>query len=339
MVTVLAPIAILAIWGGSYLWSCILILSAPGKPIEVKYNTRNGVLRLIADSYAIDWGHGNAHIEHPRVYDPNGKVIVAAEHVDAMGISFPLSHTIVVHVRNVTGTLTRSSSGKFVFQDYLPEQTGPPSKVPFDVSVNRAEVLIVDLAGKVPYRQGVTADAIDVRGVGDEWLASGLLNVDRQGSLTAEVQSLPNEGILVRGNTNGLQLASLLEHVRSTPDLDPTGEIRNFRASSLEAIGPVSFYIPKGKAFEIQTRIKAVAKDVHYRDYAADQAFFDGVVGRSGGNGELDARYGATKARFKGSMVWAKDAQLGGELAVDSGSSAGLPIWIHRLIPNQISYS
>src|SRR5579862_2713036 len=96
MVTVLAPIAILAIWGGSYVWSCVQVLSAPGRQVEVKYNTRAGVLRLVADSYAIDWDHGSAFVEHPRLYGPDGSVIAAADHADAVGISLQSPRAIAV---------------------------------------------------------------------------------------------------------------------------------------------------------------------------------------------------------------------------------------------------
>lgn len=338
LITVLAPVAILAIWGGSYVWSCVMVMSAPGRPVELKYKAKGAILRIRAESYAIDWDRGTAYVSRPGVYDPNNVRIAYADHIDASGIRLPSPTAIVVRVRDVKGTLTRLSSGQFDIENYLPEQKGPPSKIPFSVSVNRADVTLVDAAGASPFKQQVSAKDIDVRGIGDQWIASGRADLEGSGSAKAEVRNMPGEGLLIQGSTAGLQLTRILEHLRTTPDAKRLSFLKDIHSASIQAFGPFAIFVPKGKALQIESRLKAIGRDVRYLDYAADQAFFDGQVTQGGVLGELDARYAGTKAKFNGSLSYRDGVSIGGELSVDSGSTNSLPNWIRKLVPTQIAF-
>ncbi|MFI5387006.1 MAG: hypothetical protein ACHQ50_12905, partial [Fimbriimonadales bacterium] len=339
LVTVLAPVAILAIWGGSYVWACVVVLSAPGKPIEFRYRSNGGTLRLAAESYSIDWRHGTVYAGRPSVFGPDGGQLAAADRMDASGISFPLSGSILVRVRGAKGTLTRLPTGHFDIENYLWERKGPPSAIPYAVLINRADVTIVDRFGPTPYSQPAIARDIEVRGVGDSWVANGDIEVPGSGNLRAEVQSVPKEGLLIRGTTVGLKLASLVEHLKATPDVRRFPFLKDFRASTLETIGPISVFLPEGKDLRLSTRLRAIGTGIRYLNYVADQADFDGNLNDSGAQGELNARYGATKGKFVGSFVWQKGFETGGQLHVDTPSSAVDPLWLRELIPSQISFA
>jgi hypothetical protein len=338
LITVLAPVAILAIWGSSYVWSCVLVLSAPGKPLEFKYQSKSGPLTLRAESYAIDWDHKAGFIEGFHIYGPDGADLASARRIDAVGLQFPNPTAIRVRARDVRAKLTRLESGRFDIQDYLPERQGPPSDIPFSVTVNRADVTLIDKAGKDGFRQLAIARDIEVRGFGEKWVADAALELPGTGSLRAELQSLPNEGFLLRGRTAGIQLAPLLAHFKKTPDIARAPFLKDLQLTSLEAFGPVSVFVPKDKAFQIETRMRAIATNVRYVDYAADKAFFEGVLSGTEARGRLDALYGPTKAKFNGSMIWKSGIEVGGALAVDSPSSAALPPWLRNQIPSEIAF-
>jgi hypothetical protein len=338
LITVLAPVAILAIWGSSYVWSCVLVLSAPGKPLEFKFLSKAGSLTLRAESYAIDWDHRAGFADRLHVYGPDGVELASANRIEAVGLSLPSPTAIRVRVRDVRAKVTRLESGRFDIFDFLPEQEGPPADIPFLVTINRADVDIIDRAGTVPFRQNAIARDVEVRGVGNKWVANGALELPGTGAMRAELQNLPNEGFLLRGHTAGLQLAPLLAHLKTTKDIDRAPFLKDLRLTSLEAFGPVSLFIPKNAAFEIESRVRAIGKNVRYGEYAADQAFFDGSVSQTDARGRLDARYGSVKAKFNGSMVWRKEVAVGGALVVDSPSSTALPAWLRRLIPQEIAF-
>ncbi len=335
--TVLAPIAILAVWGSSYVWSCVVALSAPGKPVEFKYKSLAGTVRLRADAYSIDWDHGFARAEHPRIFDPAGSEIVSAEHIDASGISLPNLKSITLNVRNVQGRLVRLRDGTFDIQDYLPERKGPASTIPFSVTVNRADLAIEDLFGATPYRQRAVAEGVEVRGIGDNWLATGSVSSPGLGSIQGEVDNLPGEGLLVRAKTTGFQLEPVLEHVRATRDIEKAPFLKDLSARSMEVSGPMSLLIAKGQGTKFEGQINASADGVKYREYAADHVSVQAAVDELGASGRLDASLGRVKANLDGAYVWQKEPELGGQLHLDTPSEADLPRWLHRLVPAAVS--
>lgn len=337
--TVLAPVVILTIWGGSYVWACVLALSAPGKPVALDYKTPGGILHIRAESYAVDWDHGTAHVGDLTITSPDGQQILYARDVLARGLNLPTPKLVRVDVRDVRATVTRLDTGEFDIQGYLPQKQGPPSQIPFEVSLNRADVKVVDLAGKSPFEQPVTALDLDVRGVGDDWIASAALNLARTGNVRVDVQSMPSQGLLIRGKTPGLELARIFQHFKTTPDLKNAPFLQDLRMGSLKVFGPVSVFIPKKKGFEVQTNVKAIGSDIAYGRYAVDRATFDGLITQNSARGELDATNGATHANFNGSIIWPNGVALGGKLVASSPSPGALPAWIRDLIPAKIGFA
>lgn len=337
--TVLAPVVILTIWGASYVWACVLALSAPGRPVKLDYKTPGGVLYIRAESYAVDWDRGTVHVGDLKVAGPDGKTIATAGDIVATGVYLPNPKVINVNVRDVKATVVRLKGGKFDIQDYLPEQEGPPSQIPFAVNLNRADVTIIDRAGGTDYRKLATVLDLDVRGVGEDWIAGASVDLGDTGSVRAELQNLPKSGFMIRGRTAGLQLAPILEHLRGTGDLKNATFLDKFHVGSLKAFGPVSVFIPKEKGFEVQTNLKALATDVRYDRYSAQQAYFDGLVTQNSARGQLDARDGATKASFNGSIVWQSEIVLGGKLVASTPSRGSLPSWVQELIPSDVRFA
>ncbi len=337
-ITVLAPIAILAVWGASYAWSCVLALSAPGAPLIFKYKSPSGILTLRADSYVLDWDHGSVRLERPRVYDPRGAEIARVENVFATGIQLPIN-AIVVRARDAQIKLRRLASGRFEFQDYLPERAGPPTPIPYAVSLNAARVQFVDESGRKLFTQRALARDIDVRGVGDNWIASGLVEIDHIGSGRAEIQNMPEQGILIRGMTAGLDLAPVLDHLKEIPEGRKLAWLQDIHSTTFRATGPVSFFIPHNKSFQFETRLQATATGFSYREYRADSGAFDGVVSATGAEGHLEARDGATSASLLGSISWDKTVNLGGKLFVTAPSRSAMPAWSRNFVPSQVGFS
>jgi len=334
---VIAPAAILAAWGGSYVWSCVLALSAPGRPVEFRYKATGGSVRLWARSYLVDWSHGLARAEQPRIFGPDGSEVASANYVEATGISLPTPKRIAVTVRDLHGSLGRLKSGGFGFQQLLPEHKGPSTAIPFSVKINRADIDVVDLAGKAPFHLAVIVRDVDVRGFGQEWMANGSIELPGSGSLRAEVQNLPKEGLLVRGTTAGLQVAPLLAHLEEIPDTAKLTFLRDLRANSIEAVGPFSVLINRDAPFRLETHLSATAKDVRFREYGADSASFSGDVSDSGAQGVIEGRTVGVTAKLTGSIVWQPAVQLGGQLQVDASALTSLPSWLRKMIPSQIS--
>lgn len=325
---------ILAIWGASYIWSCALALSAPGVPVRFKYQSPGGVIQMAAESYTLDWRAGVVYLNHPRVFDPSGALLASADKVVASGLQLPI-RSIDVDVRNAYAQVTRLDSGAFDISHFLPNQEGPPSQTPFAVHLDRGRVRFVDLAGKRRFEQMAIGRDVEVRGVGEAWMASGTVDLTSLGGVRGFVQNTPGEGLLVRGATSGLRLAPLLAHFKQTPD---ARSLQDVHASTLVARGPFSAFIPANKGFQFSARIHATGTNVGYRDYLAATATFDGQVTDQGAKGVLQASQGPVEATYAATIAWREGVDLGGRLVASSPSGGALPDWLGEMIPDEVGF-
>lgn len=324
---------ILAIWGASYLWSCALALSAPGVPVRFKYQSPGGVVQIAAESYTIDWKGGVIYLNHPRVLDPSGGLLASADKVLARGL-LPVG-TIDVDVRNAYARVTRLDTGAFDISHFLPKHEGPPSETPFAVHVDLARVRFVDLAGREPFAQTAIGRDVEVRGVGEAWMASGSVAVPSLGGLRAFVQNTPGQGLFLRATTSGLRLAPLLAHFKQTPDAP---YLKDVHASTLVARGPFSAFIPAGVGFQFSAQVHATGTDVGYAEYVAKAATFEGRITEKGATGVLQATNGAVDATYTATIDWHDGVDLGGRLIASSPSIAALPDWLGDLIPDELAF-
>lgn len=295
-------------------------------------------MHLWADSYNVDWRRGTARFEHPRLVTQDGRLIASAGLIEADGISIPMLGGVSVRVRDLKGTVTRLASGRFDIEGFLPKPSGTPSKIPYVVVVNRADVALVDLRGKTPFRREAIARDTEVRGVADRWLAQSDVEIPDIGHLRADLQHTPGNGLLMQGMTAGLQLTSVLDHLQTTPDVDKLAFLKGLRTGSVEAYGPISVFLSDRDSLSFDAKVRIIGRDIRFREYAVSRFRFDGSISETSLRGVAEAQDGGTKARFDGSLNWKGDVSLGGMLSADSPSRAGLPIWVRRIIPEQIKF-
>ncbi len=328
----------LAIWGTSYLSSCLLFLTAPGLPFQLKYKSPGGELTLIGDAYAFDYRHGRLSLVEPHVLDPNGTEVARVNRLTVSGLAYPLSR-IDVRGDRVIGSITRLATGKLDFQSYLPPSQGPPSTLPFAITFNEGVVLVRDLSGKRPFVRQINGSEIDVRGIGERWLASANLDISQTGSARATVQHLPDKGYLVRASTTSLSLASLFEHLKTTPEGHYFGALKQLNVDQLVVKGPAAIFIPTKAPFQVELQLDAVGDGIRYEKYRIDHAVFKGRVSESGAAGKLIARRGALHADFLGSTAWDHGFSVGGQLSATAPSRASLPSYLSQYIPASIVFS
>lgn len=336
--TVLAPIVLLAIWGLSYIGSCLLFLSAPGHPFQLKYKSPGGELTLLGDSYAFDAKHGFLRVDGARIVDPSGAEIVTVDQVGVTGLTLPIN-LISVRANSVKGEITRLKSGRLDFQSYLPPSQGPPSNLPFAVMIKEAAIDINDLAGRTPYRRKIHGSDVDVRGAGEQWIASSDVVIDRTGSARVSVQSLPNEGYLVQARSSKLALDDLLQHLRDAPERKSLGPIRDLQVRNLTATGPASVFIPTKSPLRFQFELDAAGDNIRYQEYRADHATFRGRIDDQGIVGMAVARQGTVHANFKGSASWSKTFSIGGDVAATAPSKRAVPAYLSKFFPKDIDFS
>ena len=335
-----APLALVAVWGGTYLLDCVRTLESPGIPFEVDFQSQSGNLKVIAQSYSLAPFRGTLIITKPKVIDQSGNVIAQMDSVEATGFSLSRKSEGVLHIkgRNLKGRLTRLKDGSFDLQKFLPQQTSGGNAVPYDVEINRGTIQFTDLDGNSPWTRTVNLAKVFVSGVGQDWLATANAEIVGSGGVQLKLQNLQNEGLRISGATQSLELASVLTHLYQTPlgrgfRLPATPSLK-----SLVVRGPFSIFVPRGKQAIIEAHVTAAATDLRYQGYAAAEASFDGVVRTDGAYGSVEVHEGESVVKFRGSSTWTHGPNINGQVSLSVPSSVSLPSWVKTALPAGTSF-
>ncbi len=320
--------------------TCLHVLEAPGVPIEYTYISKGGNLTLSAESYTLDIRRGVVLLKKIRIKDPKDKSIAEVDALVATGLDPFRGADQIVRVRgtNIRAVLVRGKSGRFDFEDYLPETKGPPAQIPFEVTLDQCNVLFVDRTGPTEWQQSVSTPLVWVAGVGKKWTANATANLAGSGRIESKVQSFDTGALEVSGYTPGLELAPALAHFAWTPEGKAFKGLTDVRCKSFKAIGPFRISIPVGKSPNIETQLEATATNVSYGKYALARVKFSGRVDANRLAGNIDTEMGGTRARFAGSATWLPTRSVTGELVVTRTDSSSLPSWMLPFMPKGLTF-
>lgn len=340
LATLLAPVAILLFWGGSYLLACAEFLANPGVPLRMTYKSPGGNLTLTADSYVLNTKNGDLTVVKPKIEDPVGSVIFYADRVDALGLPLLGNETrrAVVTVKNAYATIQRKSDGNLDLFDYLPKQEGPSGNFPFALQLNQGKIKFVDTTGSTKIVQNLNLSDIKVDGVGDRWLGSGNATLENVGDLSLSVQNQPDTGIWFRGQTDRLDIAELYRAFRQTADGKKTPELQDIDARSLVLKGPFEVLLPSKSPARLQASVIAEAEGFRYgNDYKIERLRYEGAISADGAQGRLDASDNGLDAEFDGFINWTEALEIDGRLNASAPSTNSLPEILRAQLPKNIS--
>lgn len=333
--------AIIALWGGAFVYSLAITLSAPDRPLLFNYKTPGGELKLTATSYAFDFVRGDLRIQRPMVLDPAGESLLSAEYVEARNLfASPSSGRVMsIKVRDVKGTIVRLKDGKLPLLSYLPKASEQPSQVPYHVEIDRIQTEVIDYSGAAPWSQKASSKKVIVDGVGAKWLAAGIAQLDGIGKTSFAAQGMDKDGYLLKFNSTGLDLTDVAKHFASTPEGKKTPMLADFKADKLVANGPFSVqFNPDGK-FAFDSTLDVSGRGVQYRNEPkADTTRFIGYVTNQGLNGTLTAKNSTADATFKGSISWVSSLEIGGQLQAKSSNERALGPTLLKLLPKGLAY-
>ncbi len=338
--TILAPLAILLFWGGSYLLACAEFLANPGVPLKFTYHAPAGNLLITAESYVLNTKTGDLTVLKPRVLNPKGWVLFYADRIDALGLPLSGNDTrrAIVTVSNAYATIQRKLDGKLDIFDYLPKQEGPSGNFPFSVEINHGQIKFLESSGTQRYVQMADLKDLRVDGVGDRWVASGKASLVDVGNLTWSVQNQPDAGVWIRGQTPNLELAKLYRVFRQTPEGRKTKVLEEINADSLIVRGPFEVFVPAKSNVRLQATLQAEAKNFSYgRDYRADRLNFTGQASAKHIRGVLAGTQGGLVAQMDGEVHWQDGFHLDGALQAQARSFSDIPSVLRTQVPKQMS--
>lgn len=334
------PFALIAYRAAIYMRDTLHVLEAPGIPVELKYKSKSGdVVRLLADRYFIDLRHGYARVQEPRLIDPSGGIVASVDYIEVRDLKPFRPEDQIVHVRaaGVSAKLTRLRNGQFDVTRYLPESKGQPTKIPFEVTIDRARAELVDLMGAKPWRLTASTPSVNVSGMGQDWVAGAVVTASGIGKIPVRLQNVAGVGIQGETQVKDLELTPILAHFQTTDPIRKT-ELANASAESVKLSGPVRVFVGTGAKPRVETRVKVRVRGAKFHQYAVDDAVASGLVTTDGFQGEVDANLGPNQAKFNGNVAWTKGLVAGGRATVSTPNVAALPVWVRTYVPKETTF-
>ncbi|HXH60144.1 MAG TPA: hypothetical protein VNI20_02170, partial [Fimbriimonadaceae bacterium] len=221
-----APTAVVAYWGGAYMARCVNTMSAPGVPIEYRYESDAGQMLVRAESYNFDLSKLDGFINKVRVYDPSGRMVASVDLVD-VGLD---GDVVVARLSRPVVYVRRLADGSFDIAKMLPKaldekSTGGSTRIAIDqgtvhysdASVRKNEVLL-----------GLHRFQVD--GAEGSYMFRGKI----EGDLVADVGgSYTKDGILwTKADMENAEVAPLLPFVNAFLDENSMGEFARMGARS-----------------------------------------------------------------------------------------------------------
>jgi hypothetical protein len=337
---VVVPAALIAAWGFFYLSTCFQILTAPGRPIEFRYESKAGPLTLRVASFVYSPESGALRANGLTLHDPTGKLLAKAGVVTAGGLEIWSlgKKAIDVSAREGYALLELLPNGRPRFLEFLPEPSEQPSEIPYRVDLHETVIDIVSPDGKLG---SAAVPEARVEGVGDRWVAGApLVRLKGSGSFAARAWQSRSEGLDLQVETKNLDLTTALEYLRKTDRGKEIEGIQDLKVASLILDGTAALRLPPKRPAELQVDGLLRANDVLVKGkYGADQASFQGVGTEHGLRGVLIARQGATSAQFSGALTWENRTRIAGQMLASAPSQAALPAWMRALLPKDLRFS
>jgi hypothetical protein len=339
IVIMVAPAALIAAFGVFYLRDSYEMLLAPGVPLEFRYASPEGPLMLRADSYRIEPREGLVRLERPRITDPDGVEVARAAYLRVRGIRLPLEQSrFEIAVSDLFVRIVRLPDGRLQIQEFLPEPAEPDRAIAYTLRIRGMRGDFVDQTGVRVWSQGFTTPLFALDAHGDEWIASADAALAGIGRADLRIRRVAGVGTLIEADTDRLEVARLLEHLRSTPEGREITPIRDLRARSLILTGPVRILLPEGDPVRIETQVQAFGTDVAFGDHVASRVSFEGFVTQDGANGVLLADRPGFESRFEGTLRWAERTQVAGRFTAAGANERVLPEIVASALPPEVSF-
>ena len=316
-----APAALLAVWGGAYIVQCVQTLSAPGVPIEYRYESEGGTVLVKAESYQFDFSSRQGFLKRVRAFSPGGRLIAETETVD---FAFD-GDVVVLRIFDPTLRINRLADGSFDLMKFLPKGVEEEAKGgAFRVYANTATVLYSDVnVGDGVVTLGLTD--LNVDGADGSFLFRSALE---RGALNGSVNgTYSNDGrlwarlALVKG-----ELAPLLPYAKEFVSEETFGEFASVSATSLVVDGHVDLWSDEENGARI-----AGTMTVEGRGLRTKETFRGATLSATLTSDTANTRLRGTvsqpgiEAEFDGDLRFVDPFRMTGQLKGSAASRDALP--------------
>jgi hypothetical protein len=337
---VLLPLALIGQAAWSYVNALAETIQDPGVPAKYDYKTPGGTITGWVDRFKVSVASGTVEIWGASA-TAEGQRLARVDHAFVSGIhpqeflaTGGFSAPITADVEGVFARIDRDRDGKLALQKFFPPAKGEPSRIPFQVTARKIQLVYQDQAPKSLGRPlQVIVPTVMAAGIGDDWQASATLNIVRGGTVRVVAQQLIDKSITGTAVTNRLNLEPLLSAGLGA-DLPPSLRIGDTIAS-----GNARFTRTSDGKLAIRAPIEVQSTDVAYDGNQVANARIKGVVSERGFAGSVSAERSRSRVQFEGALSLATPLTVGGKLNAQLASLADVPSQYRKSIPPNLRVS
>lgn len=332
----LVPTLVLAAWGGTYVYSCVLALTSSSVPIVLRLKTPGGIVTVRAQSFQYDLHKNYLHATQAVLIAPDGDRLIEIQELHLYDL-VPGKKTITGTARGITGKIDRGTDKKWKFLDYLPKQTdGEASGIAFSLKLEDVSVKITDMASKKPFTRWVATTGVNIDGVGDDLVITGPIRLEGTGTTDLAFRK-KKDGLYVSGKGQ-MELAPIIDWIKDSPEARDLPWINDFKVRRLTADGPWEITYVKEK-FALRVPGRATFAGLSYGEYSADSGEVQGTLTETGFDGYATANAEGSKGRFEGRVRWEDGVEMAGRVEGSAPSVAALPKVIRSAMPTGTAFT
>lgn len=333
-VLVRAPAVVLAVWGAAYVVACTQVLTAPGVPIEYRYESETGTMLVTAEAYQFDLERMEGIAQRIRITAPDGREVAAADTVD-----FLLDGDVFVfRLNDPVVRAKRLKDGSLDVLKMLPirdeeEVTGGA----FRLVAQRAKIEYSDeTVDEPPIVASITGLGCD--GANGTYMFRS--DVEVAGAALTGGGSYDDAGRLIADvRMEKSDVTRLLAYARPFLDPDALGEWARPTMRKLEVEGNATVWSNPEGPLEVRGSATITAHAVRTEDTLRGATLHANVTGTPMGfnvEGEM-AQQGLT-ANFNGNVNIASAFRMTGALQASAKSRSDLPPLLSDLFDPGVTF-
>ena len=333
-VTLRVPAALVAVWGGFYVVRCAQTLTAPGVPIEYRYESEAGTMLAKADSYQFDLSTMQGFVNRVKLFGPEGKLVAATETLD-----FAIDgKTFVLRMADPVINVHRLADGTFDIAKMIPKKEEEKEYGgAFRLAVKSATVNYTDdFSGSPPvqiFLKGVEADGAE---------GSFLFHGRFEGALRGEAAGDYNKGgrLWASVQFDKSDVAPLLPIANATLDKQTFGEFADVSAKTLVLDGRAQLWLDPDTGAQITGEMNVDATGLRSKETLRSTRLVATLVGEGRSvRAKASAQQPGLDATFDGTFVTFGDSRMTGGLTAKAEARGSLPPILAQFIDPGVTFS
>lgn len=309
-----APVTVVTIASGIYLYECAGAILSPGTGFTFDYSTPAGPLRITCENYSIDLLQQAIVAKDLKIRKEDGTLVAQVPQVIAKGIAIDDGLSPKVQLKDGEIWINRDVKGDLDILKYLAPSKGGASEQPWQVSFKDTTVHLRDWSAN-GIRNDVKIASGNFAGMGED--TEGAVQVDAVGLARATVSFKKNNDFtLITAENVDAKIAPTLTRLWAGLERKQLKPIEPLKIAEGDLSGDFKIQIPKKGKLHFQSNLVAQANSIRWEQYSADRFQFKGAVNDVGVVGKAEASYQGLIAKADGTLNYVNLPLFGGNVSV-----------------------